>query len=62
MRENEIYQYSLMSALTSGLASAAFSTPIFEILVHGTFGVGTFEGIDGVMVILNAIAYQLQPR
>ncbi len=58
MGENEIYQFSIMSALMSGLASASSSIPISELLTHGTFGVGTFSSMDGEMVILDSHAYQ----
>lgn len=58
MAPNEIYQFSLISALMSGLASASSSTPISTLLQHGSFGVGTFESMDGEMVVLDSRAYQ----
>jgi len=42
----------------SGLASASSSIPISKLLTHGTFGMGTFESMDGEMLILDSTAYQ----
>ncbi|KAG4438881.1 hypothetical protein IFR05_005616 [Cadophora sp. M221] len=55
---NEIYQFSIISALMSGLASSSSSIPISTLLKHGTFGMGTFESMDGEMLILDSMAYQ----
>lgn len=60
MASNEIYQFSVISALMSGLASSASSIPISELLTHGDFGVGTFEGMDGELVVLDSVAYQFR--
>jgi len=60
MAENEIYQFSVMSALMSGLASPSSSIPVSELLTHGDFGVGTFESMDGEMVVLDSKAYQFR--
>jgi acetolactate decarboxylase len=60
MATNEIYQFSVMSALMSGLASPASSIPVSELLTHGDFGVGTFEGMDGEMVVVDSKAYQFR--
>jgi alpha-acetolactate decarboxylase len=60
MAKNEIYQFSVMSALMSGLASPASSIPVSELLIHGDFGVGTFEGMDGEMVVVDSKAYQFR--
>ncbi|KAN0104176.1 alpha-acetolactate decarboxylase [Hyaloscypha variabilis] len=49
-----------MSALMSGLASPASSIPVSELLTHGDFGVGTFEGMDGEMVVVDSKAYQFR--
>lgn len=58
MAPNDIYQFSLISALMSGLASASSSTTTSELLKHGSFGVGTFENMDGEMIVLDSEAYQ----
>ncbi|KAL2074043.1 hypothetical protein VTL71DRAFT_7821 [Oculimacula yallundae] len=56
--QNQIYQFSIISALMSGLASPSSSIPISALLAHGTFGMGTFASMDGEMVILDSVAYQ----
>lgn len=58
MAPNEIYQFSLISALMSGLASPSSSLPVSQLLTRGTFGVGTFASMDGEMVILDSVPYQ----
>jgi alpha-acetolactate decarboxylase len=60
MAKNEIYQFSVMSALISGLASPASSIPVSELLTHGDFGVGTSEGMDGEMVVIDSKGYQFR--
>jgi alpha-acetolactate decarboxylase len=60
MANNEIYQFSVMSALMSGLASPASSISVSELLTHGDFGVGTFEGMDGEMVVIDSKGYQFR--
>jgi acetolactate decarboxylase len=60
MANNEIYQFSVMSALMSGLASPESSIPVSSLLAHGDFGVGTFEGMDGEMVVIDSKAYQFR--
>jgi acetolactate decarboxylase len=60
MANNEIYQFSVMSALMSGLASPESSIPVSELLTHGDFGVGTFEGMDGEMVVIDSKGYQFR--
>lgn len=57
---NEIYQYSLISALMSGLASPSSSIPVSTLLSYGTFGIGTFAHMDGEMVILDSVPYQFR--
>lgn len=60
MAKNEIYQFSVISALMSGLASSASSIPISDLLKQGDFGVGTFEKMDGEMVVVDSEAYQFR--
>jgi acetolactate decarboxylase len=60
MASNQIYQYSVISALMTGLSSASSSTTVSKLLAHGTLGLGTFESMDGEMVILDGQAYQLK--
>jgi acetolactate decarboxylase len=60
MASNQIYQYSVISALMTGLSSASTSTTVSKLLSHGNIGLGTFESMDGEMVILDGQAYQLK--
>jgi acetolactate decarboxylase len=51
-----MYQISTSTALVEGVYSGSvLSSALFE---HGDFGVGTFEGLDGEMVILDGEIYQ----
>lgn len=53
----EFYQTSMMSALIAGIYQGDFS--IGELLKHGNFGIGTFNDLDGEMVVLGDKVYQL---
>jgi hypothetical protein len=52
-----VYQISTSSALVEGVYSGSVSSS--TLLEHGDFGVGTFEGLDGEMVILDGEIYQV---
>lgn len=56
--ENVLYQTSLMSALLNGVYDG--STTIADLLTHGDFGLGTFNGLDGEMIVFDRSAYQLR--
>src|ERR1700745_1364988 len=51
------YQISTSTALVEGVYSGSISSSV--LLEHGDFGLGTFEGLDGEMVILNGHIYQV---
>ena len=51
-----LYQYSTMAALMGGAFSG--TTTVEKLLEHGDFGIGTFEGVDGEMIILNGDVYK----
>ena len=53
-----IFQNSLMSALLDGIYDGEMT--IGEILGHGNFGIGTFDGLDGEMVILDGVCWQVR--
>jgi len=55
-RSRRIYQISTSTALVEGVYSGSVSSS--TLLEHGDFGVGTFEGLDGEMVILDGEIYQ----
>src|SRR5580704_3848590 len=51
-----MYQISTSTALVEGVYSGSVSSSI--LLEHGDFGVCTFEGLDGEMVILDGEIFQ----
>jgi len=55
-----LYQISTSSALVEGVYSG--SIPSSVLLEHGDFGLGTFEDLDGEMVILDGEIYQVADR
>jgi acetolactate decarboxylase len=54
----ELYQSSTMGALLDGVYDG--DVTIADILHHGDFGLGTFNHLDGEMVILDGICYHLR--
>jgi acetolactate decarboxylase len=54
----EVYQTSTMGALLEGVYDGEVT--IRELLHHGDFGVGTFNRLDGEMVVLDGVCYQLR--
>ena len=53
-----VFQTSLMSALLDGVYDGEMT--IGELLEHGDFGLGTFNSLDGEMVVLDSVCYQLR--
>ncbi len=58
MADNEVYQYSIISALMDGVASNGI--PISRILEHGDHGLGTFLNMVGEMIIIDGVVYQMK--
>lgn len=54
----EVFQYSTLEALLGGVYDGEVT--IGELLTHGDFGLGTFNSLDGEMIILDGICYQLR--
>jgi acetolactate decarboxylase len=54
----EIYQTSTMAALLDGIYDG--DVTIAELLTHGDFGLGTFNHLDGEMVILDGACHHLR--
>jgi acetolactate decarboxylase len=52
------FQVSTLGALNVGVYEGA--TTLAELKQHGNFGLGTFEGLDGEMVVLNGKFYQIK--
>jgi acetolactate decarboxylase len=55
---SEVYQTSTMGALLDGVYDG--DVTIRELLRHGNFGLGTFNGLDGEMLVLDGVCYQLR--
>jgi acetolactate decarboxylase len=53
-----MYQISMSTALIEGVAQGAVSAK--TLLEHGDFGIGTFENLDGEMVIIDGAIYQVR--
>src|SRR5580658_8893100 len=54
---HRMYQISTSTALVDGIAQGAVSAQ--TLLERGDFGLGTFENLDGEMVILDGAIYQV---
>ncbi len=55
---NIIYQTSTIDALLLGIYDGDLSCR--DLLKHGDFGIGTFDGLDGEMIILEGAVYQVK--
>jgi acetolactate decarboxylase len=53
---NRMYQVSTSAALVEGIHSGSISSS--TVLEHGDFGLGTFDGLDGEMIILDGEIYE----
>lgn len=58
MNRHEFFQTSLISSLMDGVYEDEMS--IGELLSHGSFGIGTFNALDGEMIILDGQCFQLK--
>lgn len=56
VEHDALVQFSLLSALAAG--DFAEGEPMRRILAGGDFGVGTFDRLDGEMIVLDGIIYQ----
>ncbi len=56
-RARTLYQTSTMSALVDGIYDG--SVTIAELLEHGDFGVGTFNHLDGEMIVNEGVCFHL---
>jgi acetolactate decarboxylase len=54
-REN-LYQVSTIDALQQGVFDGIL--PVGELKRHGDFGIGTFDALDGEMIVLEGTVYQ----
>ena len=51
-----LYQVSTIDALMQGVFDGV--QPVREIRKHGDFGIGTFDALDGEMIVLDGVVYQ----
>ena len=51
-----LFQYGTMAGIMEGAFSG--SIPLEELLKHGNFGIGTFDGLDGEMIIVDGKIYK----
>ncbi|AWM74151.1 acetolactate decarboxylase [Lactobacillus apis] len=54
---NTLYQHGTMQMLVEGLLDGTM--PIEDLLTHGSIGIGTGDGVDGELVILNGVGYKI---
>ena len=52
----EIYQVALLQSLTQGYYDGIIK--VSELKKHGDIGIGTFEGVNGEMIVLDGTVYQ----
>ena len=56
MNSLKMYQVSTLQALALGYTKSVIT--VEELLRHGDFGLGTFEGVNGEMIVLDGCCYQ----
>lgn len=59
MESNKIYQVSTLQALALGYTRSVVT--VQELLEHGDTGLGTFENVDGEMIVVDGVCYQAKP-
>ena len=59
MKSNKIYQVSTLQALALGYTRPVVT--VQELMEHGDTGLGTFENVDGEMIVLDGVCYQAKP-
>src|SRR5262245_8910694 len=58
VEHHTLYQVSTSSALVEGIYRGAVT--VAQLLEHGDFGLGTFEGLDGEMVVCDGEVLQVR--
>ena len=53
-----LFQVSTLDAFSSGIYGASMT--LAELRQHGDFGLGTYEGIDGEMILVDGHFYQMR--
>lgn len=59
MEENHIYQFSLLNALMDGVCETGIS--VSKLSSNGTQGLGTFARMNGELLFIDGVVYQLLP-
>lgn len=59
MEENHIYQFSLLNALMDGVCETGIS--VAKLSSMGNQGLGTFARMNGELLYLDGVVYQLLP-
>ena len=54
--DDALFQYSLITALAAGDYDGGL--PLRELLQHGDFGIGTFDRLDGELILLDGQVFQ----
>ncbi len=57
-KSNSLFQYSIINALQQGYFSSDDFT-CKQLKTHGNFGLGTFNELDGEMILKDGIVYQV---
>ena len=55
MSENTLYQFGTLSSLLAGAMDGGKT--INDLLKHGDFGIGTLDGSDGELMVINGQAF-----
>lgn len=55
-KPHTVFQYSVLNSLMSGVFEG--DMPMSELLKNGDFGIGTFDRLDGEMIIVDGKVYQ----
>jgi len=58
LQRDTVVQVSTIDALLAGVYDGHM--PCSELLKHGDLGCGTFEGLDGEMIVLDGTVYQIK--
>jgi acetolactate decarboxylase len=56
-REDTIYHYSILKALDNGVLEG--NVKLAELKKHGNFGLGTYNKMNGEMIILDHVVYRV---
>lgn len=57
---NDVFQFSTVAALMSGLATSGPSAS--QLIGYGTHGIGTFSDLEGELLYVNGKAYQMTAK